>query len=269
MLRRKVLFFLFFSFSLNAVFACSCNPISFCDRLEYSGSDMVIFRGTITDKVVYDNSADAVFLEVNRVYRDNVGIGSLVKLYGGHDGNPTSCDMFLRDKFEIGEEVAVSLFARSADGINHGWAFTNSPGEPAGDWQFGAMQCNLQILRFNEEIVNGFIAPGVNAYPKELFDEAIENCNFDVKTAAETDCAYNDVSIYPNPSAPGVIQIFSDFRTTPYTEIEVYDPSGRYMETLKIENYFYYAETEMRKKGVWFLKIKCEAGFRTKRVVIL
>ncbi len=265
----KSILFLSFFLLLQSAFACSCERNYFCDYIKYEEYDykMVAVRAKITDKIIYEDDTNAIYLEVIETYRDDVGAGNYIKLHG--DWQEADCHVNMNRFSPFTERIFVIGVSTEQYG-NLGFPFSSPIPDNANYWEFSPLLCDFLSLSINDGIVKGWITEDIYEYPWELFNESLEDCSFNLATLNEAKCADENYVIYPNPSFDGIITIKNSYRKPPISQIKVLDANGR----LIIDKYCSNDNNLLHKlniaeKGLFFVEIFCGEHKYVRRVLIM
>lgn len=265
---KLILFFGFFLISQSA-FACSCERNYFCDYIKYEEYDykMVAVRAKITDKIVYEDDTNAIYLEVIESYRDDVGAGNYIKLHG--DWQEADCHVNMNRFSPFTEHIFVIGVSTEQYG-NLGFPF-NSPIPDNGNyWEFSPLLCDFLSLSINDGVVKGWITDEIFEYPWELFNGSLEDCSFNLTTLNEAKCADEDYAIYPNPSFDGNIIIKNNYRRIPVSQVRVLDYNGQ----LVLDKFYTPEDNAIIKlniaqKGLFFVEIICGENKYVRRILVV
>ncbi len=264
------LLFLGVFFIAQVAFACSCEHIYFCDEIlcDESGHEIVLIRAKVIDKIVYqdENNTNAMYLEVIESYRDDVGVGNFIKLYG--DDTTSDCDIDTRG-YSLFSEVILAIGIRTNQ-YEYGGYFENPIPDNANYWEFAPVSCNFFSLLVKNGTVKGFIKSGIPSYPLEKFRERLENCDFSYEELNEYRCADEDYIIYPNPSFDGNITIRNNYKRLPLKEVKVYNTNGSLvMKEFYDEEFVDVKKLNINQKGLFFVEILCGGQKYIERVLVL
>ncbi len=263
--------FLFLSVFLisQVAFACSCEHNYFCDKAlcDEPGFEVAIIRVKIIDKIVYqdENNTNAVYLELIESYKDDVGVGNFIKLYG--DNQTADCSIDTRG-YSLFSEYILTIGIRT-DQYEIGEYFENPIPDDASYWEFAPSSCHFATLRIENGTAIGSIKSGIPSYPLEQFGDRVENCDFNFAELNEYRCADDDYIVYPNPSFDGNITIRNNYKRLLLKEINVFDINGRLiMKQPYIEEYADIKKLKIIHKGLFFVEIICGENKYVRRVLV-
>src|SRR5687768_7026869 len=97
---------LFVLLSIGFSQACQCERLYFCEYLKDPDKKIVI-KARVDNYKEYSPDNTAVYLEVLKIFRDDVGITSIIKLYG----TTTCCDCSIdfRSEFIVGDTLYLAI----------------------------------------------------------------------------------------------------------------------------------------------------------------
>lgn len=244
--------------------ACQCYPLYFCEYL-YESSKKVVIEGTVLRHVSYSKD-DAVYLKVDQVFRDDVGISGIIKLYGQPETGDCHVDVLKR--FPDGSKVYVAIGLEfNGQPVSH--SFTNPDALYEDYWEIAPFSCFMALLNVKNGIVSGRIIPQVFEYPLDVFEQHIETCNYSIEDLNISRCNQLPFKIFPNPSSDGTFHIANEYRYTSIKRIRIFDVSGRiiYDQTLEPDT-FQKASFHLPHSGLYILEFQCqEAAFFEKVIV--
>jgi hypothetical protein len=245
--------------------ACSCNRLYFCEYLKDPEKKIVIKAKVGTYKE-YSPENTALYLEVLDVFRDDVGITPVIKLYGST--TCCLCHLHFQNRFIKGSTIylAVGLEYNGHDAGNH---IVNPDGPYEDYWEFFPSSCLTVVLTTEEGRIKGPIAEYVTEYPMTVFDEKLENCDYSLSELQEYQCADEDYIVSPNPSQDGMITIRNSYDFSAIENIQIFDTSGRLVYSREFESTpFQRTQIEFQDKGLFIIAFRCSQSTFYKKFIV-
>jgi len=265
MLPKFILALIFISFLISEGQACQCYSLNFCDYLKESAKKIAIEATVLHHKVYSQN--DAVYLNVDKIYRDDVGISSIIKLYGKSGTGDCHVDVLKRFPDGVKVYLIVGLEYNGHD-VTHG--FTNPDAIYENYWEVAPFSCFMVLLNVKNDIVSGRISDKLYEYPLGLFEQHLETCDYSIEELNMFRCHQLPFKVYPNPSADGIINIGNEYYYTAIKRIRIYDISGRLLyDQSFILDPFQHASFDLKNAGLYIVEFQCEGSTLYEKVIII
>ena len=214
----------------------------------------------------YSDDNTAVYLEVLKVFRDDVGITSIIKLYGSNEC--CDCQLRFRQKFIVDSilYLAIGLEYNNQDA---GYGIVNPDAIYEDFWEFHPISCLTVVLSKEESRVMGSIAKDIGEYPLSIFEERLENCDYSLDELQEFQCMDTDYIVYPNPSEDGTIYISNHYRYSAINHIQIFDTSGKLVYSEDFEQISYQkTKVEFMHSGFYIIAFTCAQETFYKKIVV-
>lgn len=170
----KLLLIIFFiGFKIIGVLSCSCPRLYFCEYLKEDVIKIAI-EATVLHHKVYPQF-DAVYLSVDKIFRDDVGITDIIKLYG--ESETAGCQVDVLKRFPDGTKVYLIIGLQN-NGVDYGHEYVNPDANYEDYWEFAPFSCLMVLLSVTNDIVSGPILNNVPEYPLSSFENHLENCDY-------------------------------------------------------------------------------------------
>lgn len=222
-MKLKLLLIALCSFAtLNSIFSCSCSTIHFCEFVN-SQESFLAFRGIIIKHSEFEPfpngfGGQAIYVKIIKKYKDNIGVGDTIKLYGSYDGATCTENLIQRP-------IGSTMICAFGEG-NHNGGISNPDSLAENYWEWFPNSCFFPNLSLEDETVKGVINSQVRKYPLNLFEENLSNCNFTYDEIIDYDCTDQKMKVYPNPSIDGTVFIKSNYFSNSISNIEIYHIDG-------------------------------------------
>ena len=263
---KKSLVLILISFlKTSLIISCSCEKLYFCEYLK-NDDKKVVFRATVADYKEYSVNNTAVYLYVTEIYRDDVGISNIIKLYGSTQSG--DCHMFFRNRFTKGADMFIAL-GLEYNGNSVGFDFVN-PDDPFEDyWEFAPHLCTTVVLSTEADKVNGAVAPSISEYPIDQFIKGLDSCNYNLEDLNKYRCMDTDFIIYPNPSPDGKIQIMNGFNYSAIDKVRIYGLDGKVIYTYDFGfDAFQKTELTIKFSGLYLMEIQCDNNTEFRKFIV-
>jgi type IX secretion system substrate protein len=249
------------------VWSCLCWPLYFCEYAHDEDKKIVI-EATVSHHRIYPQN-DAVYLKVDQVFRDDIGITSVIKLYG--ESETADCHVDVLRRFPDGSKVYLILALEYEGEAVWTHSFVNPDDLYENLWEIAPFSCFMVLLDVKNDIVSGPILPDMYEYPLVEFESRLQNCDFPEEVVDNYRCDQLPFLVYPNPTTDGVINIGNLYYYTSITRIRICDLSGRYIYEENIESIpFQKATFSFDFSGLYILEFQCgDTIFYEKLVVQL
>jgi hypothetical protein len=249
---------------VNKMWSCSCDRIYFCEYLKDADNQIAIEATVLHHKVYLQN--DAVFLKVDKVFRDDVGITDVIKLYG--KSGTADCHVDVLNRFPDGTKVYLIIGLQyNGNDVSH--SFVNPDAIYEDHWEIAPFSCLMISLTVRNNIVTGPILPGVGEYPLAEFESRLQNCDFPEEVLNNSRCTQLPFRIYPNPSTDGIVNIGNLYRYSSIKRIRICDISGRFVYDEILESVPYQKATiRFEYSGVYILEFQCEENTFFEKIIV-
>lgn len=262
---RIIILSLFFFMSMSSTRACSCHQLYFCEYLK--GPDKkVVVKVRVGNYKEYSDANTAVYLEVLKVFRDDVGITSIIKLYGSNEC--CLCMLDFRYRFKVNSilYLAIGLEYNNQDA---GYSIVNPDAIYEDFWEFYPSSCLTILLAETESRISGSIAEGIAEYPASIFEERLENCDYSLDELQEYQCMDTDYIVYPNPSEDGTIYISNNYYYSAINRIQIFDTGGKLVYTEDFEQTDYQrTKIEFIHSGFYIIAFTCAHETFYKKIIV-
>lgn len=225
----------------------------------------IVIKAKVGNYKEYSLNNTAVYLEVLKVFRDDVGISKVIKLYGSN-----VCCLCLLDfqrRFLVGSIVYVAVGLEYND-MDAGHTINNPDNAFEEFWEFYPSSCLTVLLTEDGEKLTGAIAPDISEYPLSVFEERLNNCSFSLEELHEYQCMDTDYLIYPNPTEDGTIHIENMYKYSAIKHVEIIDISGRsvYSQNFEIDP-FQRTDVTLPHSGLYIIAFTCAETTFYKKVI--
>lgn len=240
-------------------FACSCQPIYFCNEL-HSNDSLIAFKGVVFDSITYDGYNQAVYVKVVKVYRDDFGLTDTIKLYGKTIDADCSIDVI--SAFRIGDTVRV--LAKSD--------YKPAPPQYTGETYYEnyLFSCLTSIIFQEGDLARGRIfwnenQESVRKYPASLLDQALKDCDFGLDQL----CGQDIFEIFPNP-AGNSFQFTSKLWSLSFDKVSLYSINGTRVREYTSSDFEYGQGLDISglAPGLYLVEIFCDEQRILKKLVI-
>lgn len=214
---------LIFVSSFNLALGCSCYSISFCEYVN-SQESFLALRGKVIEHSFYETGGSrgfgeqAIYIEVQNKYKDDIGVGDTIKLYGSSDG--FSCAVNLVDWYPVGSTI-ICAFGEH----NYNSSIKNPDSLTENYWEWFPDGCYFPNLTVVDGQVMGTITHDIWKYPLYEFERNIYRCNYSYEEVLDFSCS--DVNVYPNPTPDGQVIIESSYFSNSISNIAIYSIDGK------------------------------------------
>ena len=249
---------------VSNMWSCTCDRLYYCEYLKNPDNQIAIEATVLHHKVYLQN--DAVFLRVDKVFRDDVGITDVIKLYG--KAETADCHVNVLDRFPDGAKVYLIIELQyNGNDVSHG--FVNPDAIYEDHWEMAPLSCLLVVLEVHNNIVSGPILPELREFPLGEFEKYLQHCDFPEDVLNTNRCDQLPFRIYPNPSRDGIIHIGNHYRYTSIKRIRIFDLSGRnvYDETLDVYP-LQKAIVTFTYSGMYILEFRCEENTFIEKLMV-
>jgi len=221
----------------------------------HSPEKKIVIEATVSHHRIYEQN-DAVYLKVDQIFRDDIGITSFIKIYG--ESGTADCHVDVLKRFPDDSKVYLILGME----FNGEGAWTHSfvnPDDFYEDlWEIAPFSCFMVLLEVKNNIVSGPILPDLSEYPLADFESRLQNCDYPEEVLDNYRCDQLPFIVYPNPSTDGVINIGNLYRYTSISRIRICDLSGRYIYDEIVESIPYQKATfTFDFSGMYILEFHC------------
>lgn len=264
-MKRLTLISALIIFSITYSIGCSCAGVYFCDYLNGEPDREKLFiKGKVLSHVEYSENNIAVYIEVYKKFRDDVGVTDTIKLFGsiyeaGCQINPY--------RFKVNSEIYL--------GMEVGTGFDITDPDEEGDryWSFGMVLCSTVTLGIENDVVRGRISEKdlIFEYPLELFESKLENCEYSNEELNKIRCSIGEYTVFPNPSNGEKIRFRNNntFIGSGIREINVYTIDGRLKNHLEFrEAPFQQIDLTIDDSGIYVLEVLCGEEKHYKKVIV-
>jgi hypothetical protein len=260
---KKLLILLgFYWLHLPVVFACSCEAVYFCEYIKEK-TTIAAFQAKVIAHKAYSPKNMAIYLEIMRKYKDEVGMTDTIKLYGKE--NESDCAINVCERYAIGDTVILS--------IGPSWdnnEILNPDSLVENYWEYYPTLCDFLHLRVKEGKVRGRITNEIFEYPLALFNDQLDGCRFSVEQPKNLTCLEDNFIVFPNPSTTDKVTIKVDSLWNTIQKIRVFGGDGRLLSEfydVKIHP-IDYIEIEGFQGGLNIIEITCDDRRYYKKIII-
>jgi hypothetical protein len=230
---KKLLLLILCCASFNYASACSCAaPVTFCEGSSANYSNIGLFKIT-------SFSSDLMFMDV--VLLDSIygNFPSDTLTVVGQNG--WNCNTTL-SFFNVGDSLILNLSTRS-------------------DSMMDLIACFFSSLSYSNDVVTGFIEPGVQTKSYQDFKKDIENCLMMVNTEQVEGETW---IIYPNPA-----QDFFEIKTdNSILDIQIFNVSGQVVMRLSgIKERNKIVAVNELERGFYIVRVYTESGVLMKKIL--
>lgn len=266
MLIRKIIVLIIISlFRASLIISCSCERLYFCEYLK-NDDKKVVFRATVVNYKEYSSYNTAVYLQITEIYRDDVGVTNVIKLYGSTES--AGCQVDFRSRFTKGADLFIAL-GIEYNGNNVGFDYVNPDDIFEDFWEFAPHLCTTVVLSNDENRINGSIAPSISEYPIEQFLLRLDNCDYSLAELNNYRCLDADFLLYPNPTADGTIKIINGFKYSAVQTIRVISIDGRILFSDDFNNDpFQKTEISFKNSGLFIMEIRCNENIEYRKFIV-
>lgn len=262
---KHSLFFLLLLMPITKAWTCSCPRKYFCEYLHTTDKKIAIEATVIHHKAYLQN--DAVYLKVDSLLRDDVGITNVIKLYG--KSGTTDCHVDVFRYFPVGSKVYLILGMEyeGQPALSH--SFVNPDDIYEDLWEIAPFSCFLVWLHVENNIVKGSLEYGMGEYPLEEFENTLLDCEYSEEVVSSYNCNQLPFRIYPNPSTDGLINIRNRYQYTSINRIRIWDISGRYLYEEEVEPIIFQRATfTFEYSGLYIVEYQCEENTFFEKVIV-
>jgi len=262
----KVIFLIsVFILKISLCIACSCERLYFCEYLKNTDKK-VVFEATVVNYKEYSTLNTAVYLKITRIYRDDVGLTEIIKLYGSRQ--EADCHIDFVNTFKLGANLLIAI-GLEYSGQDAGFHIVNPDDIYEDFWEFAPHLCLAIVLTKKDDKIFGPIAPSIFEYPSEIFEERLENCNFSLDELDNYRCADTDYLIYPNPSEDGKVKIVNGFKYSSIDQIKIFTIDGKLLFSMNYHNDpFQRTEIDLKHSGIFIIEITCNEKISYRKFVV-
>lgn len=256
---------LFVLLSIGFSKACQCERLYFCEYLKGPDKKIVI-KARVANYKEYSPNNTAAYLEVLKVFRDDVGITNIIKLYG----KATCCECLLdfTRQFIVGSTIYLAM-GLEYNNQDAGYEIINPEDIYENFWEFYPSSCLSVVLTTEEDRIMGPIAKDIFEYSLDIFEENLENCNFSLEELQQYQCADKDYIVYPNPSEDGTISISNNYKYSAIKNIQIFDTSGKLVFSSDFEmKPFQKAQIEFLNSGLYIIAFTCSSDTFYKKIIV-
>jgi len=205
--------------------ACQCERLYFCEYLK-DPDKKVVFEATVDNVKEYSPNNRAVYLRINKIYRNDVGMPDYIKIYGGNGAG--ECKLFIGQNIKPGVRLFIAM-GLEYNGEPLGFGIDNPEALSEEIWEFAPFHCFTVILPVDNNIIFGPVAPEIYEYPLNVFESKLENCDYSLEEMYQARCNGGDFIVYPNPSEDGIITIGNNYNYSSISNVKIYSSDGRLM----------------------------------------
>ena len=252
-----------FCIHLTMIVACSCSALFICEYIEAEAS-IVAFQARVIKHREYSPQNLAVYLEVIKRYKDEVGMTDTIKLYGMKQ--EASCDVyFSHNRYPVGDTVIMAIGTS-----DYGYEFYNPDSLFENYWEYRPNLCKLIYLKVNDGTVVGIITNKISEYPLSWFDEQLEECGFSLEQLQELKCSEDSFILFPNPSATTEVSIRGKYSMNTFERIRVFAADGRLLSDFreKAGEHIYHWKLKGLREGLNIIEITCNGQVYYKKVIV-
>ncbi len=247
---------------LPSMLACSCDIVYFCDYLTMDNDDeIIVVKGEVIDDRNYSSDNQAVYLKVLSTFRSDVEITDTIKIFGSD--SEAGCEVNVFSRFRYGHTVYLGLRLQY-NGEDIGFTIDDPEASIENYWKFKPLLCGTRVLRIEDGMIKGAISDGVFEYPEELFENSLGDCPFVLNSTESPNALEAGISIFPNPSANGAINIRSKISIS---QVNLYDLSARLILSQNgsqlSRNSLY-----LNQPGIFFLEIIADGKRHYEKVIV-
>lgn len=247
------------------VWSCLCWPLYFCEYFHDEDKKIVI-EATVSHHRIYPQN-DAVYLKVDQIFRDDIGITSVIKLYG--KSGTTDCHVDVLKRFPDGSKVYLILGLEFDGEAAWTHSYVNPDDIFENLWEIAPVSCFMVLLEVKNNIVTGPLLYGLGEYPLAEFESSLQNCEYPKEVLDNYRCDQLPFLVYPNPSTDGVINIGNLYRYTSITRVRICDLSGRYIYDEIIESIpFQKATFTFDFSGMYIIEFHCDDKIFYEKLIV-
>lgn len=257
--------FILFWLPINKTWSCQCWPFYFCEYLHDADKKIAIEATVIHHRIYLQN--DAVYLKVDQVFRDDIGITNVIKLYG--KSGTTDCHVDVLRRFPKGSKVYLILGLEYNGEAVWTHSYVNPDNLYEDLWEIAPFSCFMVLLEVKNNIISGPILPELGEYPLAEFESTLQNCDYSEEVLSNYRCNQLPFKIYPNPSTDGIVNIGNLYRNSSIKRIRICDLSGRYLYDKILESIpFQRATIILDYSGLYFVEFQCEENTFFEKVIV-
>ena len=261
---KVILAIFFIGFNISRAISCSCTALYFCEYLK-EGSVKIAIEATVLHHKVYSQN-DAVYLSVDKIFRDDVGITDTIKLYG--ESETADCHVDVLRRFPVGAKVYL-IIGLQYNGEDWAHEYVNPDAIYENYWEVAPFSCLMILLSVTNNIVSGPILSEVREYPLSSFENHLQNCDYSLEELNSSRCKDLPFRVYPNPSEDGEINIVNQYRYTSINRIRIFDTAGRLLYAQKLDwDPFQKAKFDLKYSGLYIVEFQCEESTFYEKVII-
>jgi len=213
-LKRAILLILLLTFQVSH--ACSCfNGSTLCSLIDH-GEDFIFVKARVLEFINHANEIHSVLLEIENNFISDVDLTDTIELIGGIEAG---CAKSLRS-LTPGETKYITLTQPDLNIID----LNTIPEASENYWRHSPFLCGIILFEETESQIVGPIREDISRYPKDLFDQNVEDCQFKISDIDSISCP--TVKLYPNPVIDNRIY-FEDIGSNIINTITIYSVDGR------------------------------------------
>ena len=247
------------------IWACLCWPLYFCEYV-HDVDKKIVIEATVSHHRIYPQN-DAVYLKVDQVFRDDIGITSVIKLYG--KSGTADCHVDVLRRFPDGSKVYLIIGLEYEGEAAWTHSFVNPDDFFEDLWEIAPFSCFVVLLQVKNNIVTGPIHPDVGEYPLVEFESRLQSCDYPEEVLDKYRCDQLPFLVYPNPSTDGVINIGNLYRYTSIKRVRICDLLGRYIYDEIVESIPYQKATfSFDFSGMYILEFYCNENIFYEKLIV-